>query len=339
MAEVYAGLDVSDKTTHVCVVDGAGAVVWTGACASDPEAIARTLERHAGGLVRVVLETGPLSAFLYHGLVERGSPAVCVCARHAKGVLSARVNKSDPHDAEGLAQMSRTGWFKQVRIKQTATHIDRAQLKIREQLVGSHRAMANQLRGLLKLFGLRLGKVTTPGKRRERLAVLFAQKPELEPIMQPLIESLEALEAQVRRSSRLLAACAAADPVATRLMSVPGVGPITALSFKSSIEDPDRFARGQDAGAFAGLAPRRNQSGERDYKGRISKAGDPMLRSALYEAANNLLVRVKRPCALQTWGKRLAEAKGAKRARVAVARKLAVLLHRLWQSQTEFRWT
>ncbi len=339
MAEVYAGLDVSDKTTHVCVVDGAGAVVWTGACASDPEAIARTLERHAGGLVRVVLETGPLSAFLYHGLVERGSPAVCVCARHAKGVLSARVNKSDPHDAEGLAQMSRTGWFKQVRIKQTATHIDRAQLKIREQLVGSHRAMANQLRGLLKLFGLRLGKVTTPGKRRERLAVLFAQKPELEPIMQPLVESLEALEAQVRRSSRLLAACAAADPVATRLMSVPGVGPITALSFKSSIEDPDRFARGQDAGAFAGLAPRRNQSGERDYKGRISKAGDPMLRSALYEAANNLLVRVKRPCALQTWGKRLAEAKGAKRARVAVARKLAVLLHRLWQSQTEFRWT
>ena len=121
-------------------------------------------------------------------------------------------------------------------------------------------------------------------------------------------------------------------------MSVPGVGPVTALVFKTSIEDPDRFTRGEDAGAFAGLAPRRNQSGERDTKGRISKAGDPMLRSALYEAANSLLVRVKRPCALQTWGKQLAETKGAKRARVAVARKLAILLHRLWLSETDFRW-
>jgi transposase len=128
------------------------------------------------------------------------------------------------------------------------------------------------------------------------------------------------------------------DPVATRLMSVPGVGPITALTFKSSIEDPDRFDRGQDVGAFAGLVPRRNQSGERDYKGRISKAGDAMLRSALYEAANSLLVRVKQPSALQTWGKALAQAKGPKRARVAVARKLAILLHRLWRSETEFCW-
>ena len=338
MEEIYAGLDVSDKLTHVCVVAGSGDVVWTGACATDPEVIAATLRRHAPGLLRVVLETGPLSAFLYHGLVERGAPVTCICARHAKGVLSVRVNKSDPHDALGLAQMARTGWFKAVHIKQGATHMDRAQLKIRAQLISSHRAMANQLRGLLKLFGLRMGKVTTPGKRRERLTALFAEKPQLAPIMAPLVESLEALEVQIRRSSKLLATCAAADPVAARLMSVPGVGPITALTFKSSIEDPGRFARGQDAGAFAGLAPRRSQSGERDHKGRISKAGDPMLRQALYEAANNLLVRVKRPCALQTWGKALAITKGPKRARIAVARKLAVLLHRLWSSETAFNW-
>lgn len=253
-------------------------------------------------------------------------------------MLSTRVNKSDPHDAEGLAQLARTGWFKAVRIKGEATHIARAQLKIREQLVGAHRSMANQLRGLLKLFGLRMGTVTTPGKRRERLAALFTQKPELEGVMQPLVESLEALEEQIARSTKLLAAAAAADPIAARLMSVPGVGPITALIFKSSIEDPARFKRGEDAGAFAGLVARRSQSGMRDYKGRISKAGDPMLRHALYEAANSLLVRVKRPCVLQTWGKHLAETKGPKRARVAVARKLAILLHRLWQSESEFRW-
>ena len=335
---IYAGMDVSDKVTHICVVDGAGAIAWRGVCATDPEVLAKTLDRHAHGLERAVLETGALSAFLYHGLAERGVPVTCICARHAKGVLSTRVNKSDPHDAEGLAQLARTGWFKAVRIKQEATHLDRAQLKVREQLTKSHRAMANQLRGLLKLFGLRLGKVTTPAKRAERLAALFGQKPELKPIMLPLIESLEALEIQIKRSARLLAASAAADPVAARLMTVPGVGPITALTYKSSIEDPGRFERGEDAGAFAGLVPRRSQSGERDYKGRISKAGDPMLRSALYEAANNLLARVKRPSALQTWGKRIAEAKGPKRARVAVARKLAILLHRLWLSETDFCW-
>jgi transposase len=338
MKEVYAALDVSDKTTHVCVIDGEGMIAWRGVCASDPRALATMLKKRCPAVIRVVLETGPLSAFLYHGLIERGVPAICVCARHAKGVLSTRVNKSDPYDAEGLAQLARTGWFKAVRIKQEATHIDRAHLKVREQLVKSRRAMANQLRGLLKLFGLRMGKVTTPGKRSERLEALFAQKPELKAVMQPLIDSIEALETQIKHSAKLLDASAAADPVASRLMSVPGVGPITALTFKSSIEDPARFASGQDAGAYAGLVPRRNQSGERDFKGRISKAGDPMLRSALYEAANNLLSRVKRPCALQTWGKRLAETKGPKRARIAVARKLAVLLHRLWLSETEFSW-
>ena len=175
MVELYAGLDISDKSTHVCVVDGSGGVVWSGACATDPEVIARTLKTRAPGLVRAVLETGPLSAFLYHGLVEREVAAICVCARHAKGVLSARVNKSDPHDAEGLAHMARTGWLKAVRIKDEATHMDRARLKIREQLIGARRAMAGQLRGLLKLFGLRLGQVTTPGKRRERLGPVRAQ--------------------------------------------------------------------------------------------------------------------------------------------------------------------
>ena len=338
MVEVYVGLDVSDKSTHVCVVDGSGEVIWSGACATDPEVIARTLKARAAGLKRVILETGPLSTFLYHGLFERAVPVACVCARHAKGVLSARVNKSDPHDAEGLAQMARTGWFKQVRIKADATHMDRARLKIREQLIGARQGLANQLRGLLKLFGLRMGQVTTPAKRGERLRMLFAQRPELEPIMAPLIESLEALEVQIARTTKQLAAQAAADPVTARLMTVPGVGPITALVFKASIEDPERFSRGEDAGAFAGLAPRRNQSGERDHKGRISKAGDPMLRKTLYEAANVMLGRLKRPCALRDWGLKLAETKGVKRARVAVARKLAILLHRLWLSETDFRW-
>ncbi len=336
--KIFAALDVSDKSTHVCVVDGDGAILWRGVCATDPAVLAATLARHAPGLERVALETGPLSAFLYHGLIERNVPAVCICARHAKGALSVRINKSDAHDAEGLAQLARTGWFKAVHIKGSATHLDRAQLKVREQLIRARLAMGNQLRGLLKLFGLRMGKVTTPARRAERLEALLAQKPELRPILAPLVAGLEALDAQIVASTRGLKARAEADPVCQRLMSVPSVGPIIALSYKSSIEDPGRFRRSEDAGAYAGLVPRRSQSGERDYNGRISKAGDPMLRSALYEAANNLLCRVKRPSPLQTWGKALAATKGAKRARVAVARKLAILLHRLWQSGTSFRW-
>jgi len=336
--KIFAALDVSDKSTHVCVVDGDGVIVWRGVCATDPAVLAATLERHARGLERVVLETGPLSAFLYHGLTERGVPAVCICARHAKGALSVRINKSDAHDAEGLAQLARTGWFKAVHIKGSATHLDRAQLKVREQLIRARLAMGNQLRGLLKLFGLRMGKVTTPAKRAERLNALFTQKPELRPILAPLVAGLEALDMQIAVSTRSLKTRAEADPVCQRLMSVPSVGPIIALSYKSSIEDPGRFRRSEDAGAYAGLVPRRSQSGERDYNGRISKAGDPMLRSALYEAANNLLCRVKRSSPLQAWGKALAATKGAKRARVAVARKLAILLHRLWQSDTSFRW-
>lgn len=336
---IFAGLDVSDKTTHICVVDAGGAVLCREVVATDPDVLAKWLKKHCPDLVRVVLETGPLSTFLYHGLVERAVSVICICARHAKKALSARVNKSDVNDAESLAQLCRTGWFRAVHLKAEGTHIDRASLKIRAQLMTSRNAFANQLRGMLKLFGLRMGSVTTPNKRHERLEALFTQRPDLRPVFMPLIESIAAMEAQLAKSARLLDARACADPVATRLMSVPGVGPITALTFKSSIEDPGRFARSADAGAYAGLVPRRNQSGVRDYKGHISKAGDPMLRSALYEAANNLLARVKRPCALGMWGQKLAQTKGSKRAKVAVARKLAALLHKLWQSETEFSWT
>lgn len=271
-------------------------------------------------------------------MAEREVPVICICARHAKRALSARINKSDVNDAESLAQLYRTGWFKTVHMKAGATHIDRATLKIREQLVKSRTAMTNQLRGVLKLFGLRMGNARTPAKRRERLEALFGQRPDLRPVFTSLIESIGALDAQISGSLKLLEKRAGVDPICTRLKSVPGVGPVTALVFKSRIEDPARFSHGSDAGAYAGLVPRRSQSGERDYKGHISKFGDAMLRQALYEAANALLVRVKRPCALQSWGRKLAEVKGPKRARVAVARKLATLLHKLWQSESEFCW-
>jgi transposase len=335
---IHAGLDVSDKTTHIRVVDVEGRVLRRDVVASDPDVSAKWLDRHCAGLVRVVLETGTLSTFLYHGLAEHGVPVECICARHAKGVLSVRINKSDVHDAEGLAQLARTGWFKRVHMKASATHIDQAALRIRAQLITAQTSMANQLRGLLKLFGLRIGTARTPARRAERLTALYSQRPDLKSLFAPLIASMETIEEQLRASSRLLGERAIADPVCARLMTVPGVGPITALTYTASIEDPRRFARSDDVGAYAGLVPRRNQSGERDTSGHISKAGDPMLRRALYEAANVILSQVKKPFALQQWRKKIAETKGAKRARTAVARKLAALLHSLWLNETEFRW-
>ncbi len=338
MALLYAGLDVSDKKTHICIVDEKGGLRWRGVCVTDPEALSRTLKKRPPSLDRVVLETGPLSCFLYHGLRERGLPAVCICARHAKGVLSTRLNKSDVNDAEGLAQLSRTGWYKEVHIKDKDTHLDRTLLRVRHQLIKSHADMLNQLRGLLKLFGLRLGRVTTPGKRTERLIYLFEQQPALKPMLLPLIKALDALEQEIAKLNRQLKRRTAIDPTCRRLMTIPGVGPIAALTFKASIEDPARFKRSTDVGAYAGLTPRRFQSGEMDASGHISKFGDQMLRRALYESANSILGRLKKGCALKTWGQKLAEHKGPKRARVAVARKLAILMHKMWISEQEFVW-
>lgn len=221
---IYAGLDVSDKTTHICVVDVDGKVLRRDVVASDPDVLAKWLNKHCAELARVVLETGTLSTFLYHGLVERGVAVECICARHAKGVLSARVNKSDVHDAEGLAQLARTGWYKRVHMKASATHIDRAALRIRAQLITARTSMANQLRGLLKLFGLRMGTARTPGRRAERLSAFYARRPDLKALFAPLIASMEAIEEQLRASNRLLNDRAKADEVCNRLMGVPGVG-------------------------------------------------------------------------------------------------------------------
>jgi len=338
MTQLYAGLDVSDKQTHICIVDGAGATVWRGVCASDPEALSGVLKRRAPGLDKAVLETGPTSSFLYHGLRCRSIDVVCICARHAKGVLSTRLNKSDVNDAEGLAQLARTGWYKVVHTKEKGTHLDRTLLRVRHQLVKSHADMLNQLRGLLRLFGLRLGSATTPAKRSERLILLFEREPALKPLLEPLVATLASLEQELDKLDKAVSSRVTSDPICRRLTTIPGVGPIAALTFKASIEDPARFSRTQDVGAYAGLTPRRYQSGEVDAMGHISKRGDRMLRRALYEAANSVLGRLKRDCVLKSWGLKIAEHKGPKRARVAVARKLAILMLRLWQTGQEFVW-
>lgn len=334
----YAGLDVSMEETAVWVLDEGGGSVFRGSVASTPSAIAGLLRRKAPGLVRVVLEAGPLSTWHWHELGELGVPVVCVDARHAKAALSMRVNKTDANDAEGLAQLARHGWYREVRVKSLSSHCDRSLLAARAQLMKTRRSLENQIRGLLKTFGLLVGKVSE--KRFDaRVRALIADEPMLAGVFEPLLAVRAVTWRELDAMTRRVIALARVNPGARVLMRMPGIGAITSLAYASTIDDPRRFAHSADVGAYLGLTPRRYQSGEVDRSGHISKCGDTMVRSLLFEAANVLLTRVKRPSALKAWGMRLSKKAGAKKAKVAVARKMAVILHRMWMDDADFRWS
>lgn len=334
----YVGLDVSLEETSVCIIDGTGRILREGKVASDVEAIAAYVSRHAPSAVHVGFETGQLSPWLWHGLREAGLPAVCVCARHAKAFLKAQLNKTDRNDARGLAQLMRFGAYKEVHVKQRQTHVARAALTGRALLVKQRRDLENQLRGLLKTFGLKLGKVSG-GAFETRVRALVEGDAALLAALEPLLMVRIALRRQIAALDSRLRSEARRDPVCRLLMTADGVGAIVALSYRHTIEDARRFRHAANAGAYVGLTPRRFSSGEVDYTGRISKFGDAMLRGLLFEAANVLLTRCRKPCALKAWGLRLAARRGRRRATVAVARKLAVILHRMWIDGTPFRRT
>jgi transposase len=242
------------------------------------------------------------------------------------------------NDAAGLAQIVRTGWYRQVEVKSLACHEVRAVLLARARLVASRRDVENQMRGLLKPFGLLVGKVRGKGFEG-RVRELVADAPAMAEVMDALLLARRALCAQIARLDVRVQALAKAVAPCRRLMTVPGVGPITALAYVTAIDDPGRFRKGRSVGAYLGLTPRRYQSGEVDRAGRISKCGDGLVRTLLFEAAGVLLTRVQRMSPLKAWGLRLAKRIGAKKAKVAVARKLAVILHCMWTDGTEFWWT
>lgn len=333
----YAGLDVSQQETQICIIDAAGAVLWAGKARSEPAALATVLRRHAPDLARAVLESGAVSGWLCGGLVEAGLPAVCIDARAAHGALKQRRSKTDRGDAEGLARLAQTGWFKLVRPRSRASLERRALLVARERLVRIRRDLLNQIRGLVKPFGLILPRAT-PRRWLARVQAWLDEAPGMRPAITALLAAHSHVADELERLDRLIVRQAAADPVCRRLTTIPGVGAITAACFVSVVDDPERFARADRVAAYLGLTPRRWQSGEVDRQGGISKAGNAMARHLLYEAANSLLARVKRPCALQSWALRLQERVGGKKARAALARKLAVLMHKLWRRQQAFDW-
>jgi transposase len=322
----FVGLDVSVKETAICVVDLQGRVVDRAAVESHPAVISQYLLGLGLTFSRVGLEAGPLSPWLYAGLVEAALPAICVETRHM-------------HDALGIAQMMRVGLFKPVHVKTPASQQRRLLLTSRKLLQRKVYDIENDLRGQLRNFGLKVGIVGAVGFE-QRVRDLVLDLPHIAAVVIPLLAARSALRVQLAKLHKMLLDEVRADPVCRRLMTAPGVGPVVALTYRACVDNPARFSRSKCVGAHYGLTPRLYQSGETARIGRVSKCGDAMMRAALYEAALVLLTGSRgRWSTLKAWGMGIAKRRGMQKAVVAVARKLAIVLHRMWRDGTEFCWS
>jgi transposase len=336
--EHYAGVDVSLDQSSVCVLDANGRIVREAKIASEPEVLISWLADLGLPLARIGLEAGPLSQWLHAALVQAGYPAVLLETRHVKAALSAMVVKTDRKDARGIAHLLRMGWFRPVHCKSPPAQEVRALLMARKQLQAKMRDVELSLRGLLRGFGLKVGEISK-GQFAARVRTLVFGHMMLERIAEAMLQARDALRTEFGKLHRVMLAIARGDEVCRRLMTVPGVGALIAVTFTSAVDDPQRFARSKAVGAHFGLTPRKYQSGETDITGAVSRVGDAMVRMALYEGAHILLTRAVRFSALKRWALEVAKRRGMKRAKVALARKLAVVLHRMWIDGTTFRWS
>lgn len=333
----FVGLDISQKITAICVVDAAGVRIWRGTSVSAPEEIEAAIRTNAGADARIGLETGPMTPWLVHELRGRGLDVECLDARHARAALKMQLNKTDQNDAEGLAHIMRTGWYRAVHVKSYDSHRARALLGARSQLVTMTTRISNHIRGVLKTFGLLPGAMR--GMRFDRrVEVMLTDRPDIAPIVLPMLTAWRQLREQITGFDKAVRLHVKQSATCRRLMSVPGIGVLSVLAFVSTVEDPARFSRSRAVGAHLGLTPRQYQSGEIDRSGRISRCGDALARTLMYEAAVVILTRVKRASSLKDWALAVARRSGPGKARVALARKLTVILHSIWRSGEEFRW-
>ena len=332
----FAGLDVSLETTIICVVDEQGNILLEVTTVTLPDAIADRLKEWSPALVG--LEAGPMSEWLHDGLTAEGLEAVLMETRHVNAALKASLVKTDRRDAQGIANLLRLGWFKPVHVKTSSARERRVLLAARDTLSRRMRDLDNAVRGLLRGFGLRPPRLL---RRRWSAAIreLIGAHPMLSASIEPILAAREALVVELERLDRLVRELARDDHVCRRLMTVPGVGPIVAMSYMTAIDDPTRFVKSKTVGPALGLTPRLYQSGEMDRSGAITKAGDMKARVALFEAANVIMTRVKRWFPLKAWAMQVAKRRGAKRAKVALARRLAIIMHRMWIDDTDFQAT
>jgi transposase len=336
--EHFAGLDVSVKETSVCIVDDTGRIVREVKVASEPHALLSVLENVAYRFKRIGLEAGPLSQWLYSALAEAGLPVICVETRHMRAVLKAQINKTDRNDARGIAQMMRAGLYRPVHVKTLRSQKLRMLLTHRKLLQSKAIAIDNDLRGTLRNFGLKVGMAGAV-KFEARIKELVVDIPDLGLLVEPLLVVRRVLREQLGILHRRLLAIVREDEVCRRLMTIPGVGPVVALTYRATVDVPARFRTSKAVGAVFGLTPSTHQSGESERTGAISKCGDEMMRVMLYEAAHIMLVRSAKWSWLKAWAMKIARHRGMKKAIVALARRLAVVMHRIWVDGTEFRWT
>jgi len=333
----FAGLDVSLEETAICVVDETGRIVKEARAGSEPQALSEALRKVDLPLERVGLEACSPTAWLHDGLCADGLPAICIETRQASAAMKTMPNKTDRNDARALAQIMRTGWYRQVHVKSRQCRLWRSLLVARRTVLNEMRTIENVVRAILREVGIKLG---TPSRTAfaGRVREVAGTDPIVMPLVEPLLTILATMLGEFTRLTKQVLGIVRKEEICRRLMSVPGVGPITALAFRATIDRPDRFKRSRDVGAHLGLTPARYQSGETDIQGKVSRCGDELARAALYEAAHTLLVRSKKWSSLRAWGINIAKRRGMARARVAVARKLAVILHRMWADATEFRY-
>ena len=335
--DYFAGLDVSVKDTSVCIVDDTGRITREVKVASEPDALLQVLRNPAYRFKRIGLEAGPLSQWLFSALAEADLPVICVETRHMRAVLKAQINKTDRNDARGIAQMMRVGLYRPVHVKTLRSQKLRMLLTHRKLLQSKAIAVENDLRATLRNFGLKVGMVGT-AKFEARIKELVENVADLAVLVEPLLVVRRALREQIGVLHRSVLAIVRDDEVCRRLMTVPGVGPVVVLTYRATVDVPARFRRSKSVGAVFGLTCSRDQSGERDRPGAISRCGDEMMRAMLYEAAQSML-RSRKWSWLKAWAMQIARRRGIKRAIVALARRLAVIMHRIWVDSTEFRWT
>jgi len=334
--EYYAGIDVSLEQSSVCVVDATGKVVREAKVASEPEALVIFFQQLGMPMTRIGLEAGPLSQWLHAGLSKAGFEVVLLETRQVKAALSAMIVKTDRKDARGIAQLLRMGWFRPVHCKSPPAQEIRALLVGRKLLQSKLQDVELSIRGILRGFGLKVGEVSK-GRFTVRIRELIVGQPMLERVIEPMLRAREALRAEFHTLHRAMLGIVRADVTCRRLMTVPGVGALVAVTFASAVDDPARFRRSCAVGAHFGLTPKKYQSGETDVTGGISKVGDAMVRTALYEAANVMLTRAGKFSTLKRWALEVAKRRGMKRAKVALARKLSTVLHRMWVDGSDFR--
>lgn len=334
----FCGLDVSLNSTAICVVNQDGTIIREGEVPSEPAAIDEWLKKLDLPMERVGLEAGGLSSWLCQELLALGRPVICMETRHAKAAMGAQQVKTDRNDARGLAHIMRTGWYREVHVKSRDSQELRMLLNNRRFLLDKRIATDNEVRGSLRTFGLKLGKVT-PATCDARIRELVGDNKKFQACIFPMLEVRRVLIEQCKKLEKLILDAVEEDDVCQLFMTIPGVGPLTAPVFKTFVDRPQRFQKSKAVGAALGLTPRKYASGQVDYDGHITKCGDEFVRAHLFEAANVMLTRAGKPSDLKSWGLRLAKRSSKKKACVAVARRLAVIMHAMWRDGTVFQST